>query len=421
MGRIELYAELLTNIRTVTLVASLHTESNQETRIELSGDGSMISIQHEGISASLRLPSRMAGGGTAALTLPPRPSKDLTLRLKVEETEPGLIAFEHSDENLVPWPATAMDDASGVQCRQCGVSLLRMQDVNEWRDLPNENWAEMMDFWHCHKPHEHETHDAEDTQKKGYSASSKLTARAGVGYVGLTYLILAEVDCENIQAADPTESSVLQCTRCGLALGIVDPATEGWKLYKWSLSISREDSSKQCFTNLKWISTQLLSAVENSGVRRFVVEPARSDKDGSNALLLWLFTDSLSFSSSYQFFKRRDPTRAMKIMWKRIQNASETMESRHFSHEHLVFPPHIYETLKNGLQESQFLLPQAARKFQDWHVGLLERFSWEDVSGTDATVLPAPKAPANETEEQEAEKNNRDAIKKIQGSEALLE
>jgi hypothetical protein len=219
MSQIELYAELLTNIRTVTLVASLRTATNKETRIELAGDGQTITISHEGISASLRLPTRMIGGGTAALTLPPRPSKDLTLRLRVEETAPGLLTFEHNEENLVPWPASAMEDARSVRCFRCGTCLVEGEVVAEWRDLPNENWAEMMDFWHCHKPHEHEhgEHGGGDgaVDRKGYSAANKLAAKTGMGYVGLSYFVFASEDCENVKVSLRYSPSLFFCFLAG--------------------------------------------------------------------------------------------------------------------------------------------------------------------------------------------------------------
>lgn len=206
MSRIHLYAELLTNIRTVTLVASLHTESNKETRIELEGDGDVIKITHEGITASLRLPTRMTGGGTAALTLPPRPVKDLSIRLKVEETEPGLLVLAHADENIVPWNAGALDDASSLDCVRCGARFLTLdgegKKVKEWRDLPAEGWAEMMDFWHCHKPHEHEDAGKHDSAiaEKGYSAAnSKLSVNEELGFAGLTYFVVAPESCEGLE------------------------------------------------------------------------------------------------------------------------------------------------------------------------------------------------------------------------------
>jgi hypothetical protein len=198
MAPIELYVELLTNIRTVSFVASLRSESNRETKAELSADGQTITINHDGDLASMRLPTQMTGGGSASLTLPARPSKDLTLRLSLEETEPGFLKFvDGSAENVVPWPASTMSD--GIECQQCGAPLLQQGRVKQWRDLPNENWAEMMDFWHCHKPHEHGHEHDDATKSKGYSASSKLQAIVGVGFVGLSYFILSKEDCCNIK------------------------------------------------------------------------------------------------------------------------------------------------------------------------------------------------------------------------------
>jgi len=95
-----------------------------------------------------------------------------------------------------------------VLCAGCGSSVVKMLSLKVWRDLPNENWAEMMDFWHCHKPHEHEHGNGngngnenveEATAKKGYSATNKLKAIPGVGFAGLSYLILSAEDCTNIK------------------------------------------------------------------------------------------------------------------------------------------------------------------------------------------------------------------------------
>lgn len=116
----------------------------------------------------------------------------------------------------------------------------------------------------------------------------------------------------------------------------------------------------------------------------------------------------------------------MKILWKMTEDASKIMEEQHFSHEHLSFPTHVYLSLKQTLESSQFLLPETARKMKDWNVGLLQRFDWDDVSGSDATVLPASKMQAPQDEESDADaeakkENAEDAIRKIYGSEALLE
>jgi len=230
----------------------------------------------------------------------------------------------------------------------------------------------------------------------------------------------------------------LQCFACDQVLGNVDSSTEGWKLYKWSVRVQKEDSVVESFSVPRWISTQLLAAVENSGVRRFVVESTAEPTSQASGMLvrcdtscqflhityyfqlqLWLFTDSLAFSSSHEFHLRRDPTRAMKILWKPIDNAAEVMDKYHFSHEQLVFPPHVFDILRQTLVHSAKLLPETARKFQDWRVGLLERFSWEDIQGTDAKVREAPKA--ENFAEKDKQNNGTTDIWEMEGSATLFE
>lgn len=196
MPSIHLYAELLNNIRAVTLVASLETEQNEETRIELSQDGQIIHVTHEGETASLSLPARMIGGGTAAITLPPIPSRDITLRLQLEEKEPGLLMLHGNSENVLPWSATTVSD--NIACNHCGTRLLKSSSIKEWKDLPREDWAEMMEFWHCHKPHEQELPESHTGRQKGYAAHERLCARPGIGLVGPTHFVLSAEDSMNI-------------------------------------------------------------------------------------------------------------------------------------------------------------------------------------------------------------------------------
>jgi hypothetical protein len=197
---IRIYAELLYNIRAVSLVITLQTESNTETKASLSADGQIITVKHEGNSASIRLPTQMESGGTSTVALPAAPSKDLTLRLQLQEKEPGLLKLEEfNGGNEVPWSAGELRGAS-VLCKSCNSSMLEAGLVDDWRDLPNDNWAEMMDLWHCHKPHEDE--DQKNAPgSKGYAAASQLRVNSGTGFVSLLYLLLSEQDCQNIEVS----------------------------------------------------------------------------------------------------------------------------------------------------------------------------------------------------------------------------
>lgn len=203
---IMLYAELLLHIRTITVFASLRSHHSHGTKAKLASDGINITVSHEGRSATIRMPFNVKGKGEAELELPSQPhSKEITLRLQLEELEEsdvlGALQSEERKANVVPWDGATLDKQTdlGVRCKTCDHVIIPEDKITSWRDLPNENWAEMMDFWHCHKPDEHHLHDhthEEATGAKGYAAGNKLEAAAGIGFVDLTSFLLKEADCE---------------------------------------------------------------------------------------------------------------------------------------------------------------------------------------------------------------------------------
>ena len=195
---VTLYAEHLLNIQQVTIFATLESESNRETRAELSSDRRSLSLTHDGETATICLPSEIAG--SASLTLPMAKSKVLSFRLQVTEDGATLDRPHLRHGNDVPWPAASLSCETSVACRECQNIVVRSSSLATWKDLPSENWAEMMDFWHCHKPADHEAHvaDAPSTMK-GYAASSAVRTSPGTGLVDLSYLLICEQDCSNIQ------------------------------------------------------------------------------------------------------------------------------------------------------------------------------------------------------------------------------
>lgn len=74
--------------------------------------------------------------------------------------------------------------------------------VITWRDLPSENWAEMMEFWHCHKPDVpvgEKGEEGGDNTMKGYGANTRMVAQKGFGKVDLTYFLLDSEDCSGLE------------------------------------------------------------------------------------------------------------------------------------------------------------------------------------------------------------------------------
>jgi hypothetical protein len=197
-----IYAELLSNIRQVSVIASLQTPSNQDTRVTLSNDRLQLRLVHNGATVLLVLPAQVAA--VSSLQQPKLGSREISWRLALPSTASTDSGADSADNASAPWPASTLSEQSQFSCRKCGNTLLAMGSVQSWKDLPSENWAEMMDFWHCHKPNvlkKHNTNIHHDTylEEKGYGANTRFMARRGVGFVDLTYFLLSKEDCSGVQ------------------------------------------------------------------------------------------------------------------------------------------------------------------------------------------------------------------------------
>ncbi len=118
--------------------------------------------------------------------------------------------------------ASDLTSESELSCSNCAVVLLERRKITSWKDLPSEGWAEMMEFWHCHKPHEPDN-GANGHVKKGYAADSKLAIETGVGMVEALDLLVFPADCSNIEVSFLNIYQFLSQTFS--SLGQKEPAT----------------------------------------------------------------------------------------------------------------------------------------------------------------------------------------------------
>lgn len=199
---IVLYSELLSNIRQVSVAATLPSPHDSSTTAEVCDNGARLDLRHQGFSASLRLPARVAANGL--VPLPPPKGSELSWRLPVSPAELDSAPFS-AESQAISWTATDLKSASPVSCRQCSRVLVQPGTISTWKDLPSENWAEMMDFWHCHKPHDHD--NEAQSSSKGYGASNAIAAQTGTGLVDIGSFMLSETDCNDLDVSDPVERS----------------------------------------------------------------------------------------------------------------------------------------------------------------------------------------------------------------------
>jgi HECT-like Ubiquitin-conjugating enzyme (E2)-binding len=203
---IKIYAELLRNIRAINIVITLEKGSKISPSARLSTERDILHVQHGAATQTLKLPSssRSLPREYAASNLPlaklaessGSTFEELTVRIPLG---PHQDEHEDEDEDYVPWNAEAISRSQGINCEQCGSSLLKTKRVSKWQDLPHDDWAEMMDLWHCHKPHEESKENENVGAAKGYSAANGgiVNVKAGLGYAGQAYILVSRDDCKH--------------------------------------------------------------------------------------------------------------------------------------------------------------------------------------------------------------------------------
>ncbi|QSS52814.1 DUF2351 domain-containing protein [Histoplasma capsulatum var. duboisii H88] len=238
-----LYAELLPNIRQITLHVSLPASSRlAQSSITSDTPGDLVrgnfslsllpsrdavSLYSSHTVHTLPLPACVSESAHTILSTKPTLNPpgaghgELLFRLPVD-VEPGLPGASQpengqpghgSNEVQVPWTAKDMCAESRVRCQRCKNTLFTPSDKGKvtWKNLPSTDWAEMMDLWHCHKPDTHaddhgdaavgtalHTHDENETVK-GYGASNQVVCTSGTVLIDVLSFVMAEGDCQGLQ------------------------------------------------------------------------------------------------------------------------------------------------------------------------------------------------------------------------------
>jgi ubiquitin-protein ligase E3 D len=196
---ISLYAELLSNIRQVSLAATLPSPSDDSTEARVSSDGKQVVVRHHGKSQMLKLPAQVAEGSLLSILRPGLQDLSWRLSLRAAASYPG---GPSSSLPRTPWPAADLLPGRPIACRECGQYFIKADTIRSWKDLPSENWAEMMELWHCHKPDKEHPADEEHLVTRGYGANSVIRAQDGVGLVDVMFMLFSESDTLSLKVCE---------------------------------------------------------------------------------------------------------------------------------------------------------------------------------------------------------------------------
>lgn len=199
MSSIYLYAELLLNIRKVIVLAILPSNCNKTTRLWLCHDQRTLRLRHEAEEAFIELPCSVVRN--ADLKMPPESTSELSFRLVVSEGAKLFAQAKQATDCIDPWPALKLTPETQVACVSCGTILVN--NVNIWKGLPSAGWADMMDFWHCHKPNSNNRGGDDAGSDKGYAAANALGPTGGIGLVNASQFLVSDVDCTGLEVGNP--------------------------------------------------------------------------------------------------------------------------------------------------------------------------------------------------------------------------
>ncbi|KAJ5210493.1 Ubiquitin-conjugating enzyme E2C-binding protein [Penicillium cf. griseofulvum] len=432
-----LHAEFLPNIRQITLYISLPgtaTFNGVRPDIQLSESRKAVTVSlstpFEYVTETIKLPARVNDASRRVLKTISGPapksdsnsagnlSYDFSFRMQVDPDEEVLAPQDELINEFVPWTAEELSSSTRIRCRGCEHAFLDSSSISKsvdqrtgespalgwiWKDLPSGNWAEMMDFWHCHKPDPHEGHEKDEkdyalqvedqtAQTKGYGADSHVVAISGTVFVDVATFLLAETDCTGLKKGNEEEQKsntqvsaqrTLDCTNCNAIIGMEDPTAKGWRLLKSNVSLNT--NSPSCEADIaNWevhptetiVAAQLLELIERESARRFVVHCGQK-----SGLVLWVFNPDIRYSNSSPGCSIM-AQQAMKVFYQKSADVDELLHPEignpsPLSVEELELPSMTFEAMSQALTRSNEMLPLSARRFNEWDVGLLGRFRRE--------------------------------------------
>ncbi|RGP63360.1 hypothetical protein FLONG3_9921 [Fusarium longipes] len=394
-----IYAELLSNIRQISVVASLSEPANPSTKADISNGGRQLNVTHQGHTQSITLPAQTSVSGVLPVAQNSRTSLSWRLPVSSAEVKPAHFSLE---SQALPWTSVDMKTGSPVACRNCGSEFVSQGAINTWKDLPSENWAEMMEFWHCHKPHDHEHQDSESLATKGYGANHAISAQQGVGFVDLTSFLFTETDCRGLKYSSSTmdagfdmSSLALEdnesnkflhvfCRKCATEVGLYNIAALSVTLFKWQITCQTKTpdpspNSPEC------LAATLMATISRSGSSKSIVTPhvlgsLKSDSAARQNLHLWVLNPNVVYTASSATGRKT----AMKILYKHIdsEEGDKLITSMTSDVQEITLPEAAINAAEETLLTSSQLLPTQERTFKEWNVGLLGR--WEPCSGVEA-------------------------------------
>lgn len=257
------------------------------------------------------------------------------------------------------------------QCYKCDFQILDLNTTNKINCMPSEIWAEMMEYWHCHKPntdhgHNHD-HDHENQKNNRYNTNLRPSKNSII--VGPYYILLNQQDVHSINI----DSNYVYCKNCGYDIGIVDEDSHLVKIWKYDIKLAYEDEIEGCdgdggeleiekFRPFLQIYEILLDSVSSTAIRYYLIQDQAND---GNFLNIWVFNFGVEIKLLPIDFEFKG---CLKIMYNKDLNF---FKENNNTFDTIIVPSKVFNDFEQILKDITINLPINLQKMTDWSVSYL--------------------------------------------------
>ncbi|KAL6928879.1 hypothetical protein ACO0SA_002209 [Hanseniaspora valbyensis] len=330
-----IFVELLSNIGVVQVQTNgeiISVTNNDKFKSDI---GNQITIAYNGQSKIYKLPFEVVLNEDVAKNLK---VNNKTLRCKylinrlVKPDIDDLITKRDSYSKSQLTKALE-NDGNGfltANCFNCLVELFRIdKNFPKMLELPDENWREMMELWHCHKPDIKK--DNEQNKSLDQIFSNKILPKYDNLLIGDSYYLINT----NLFTKDlKITNNKVHCYNCDKLLGSVYNVNDKHttcKILKQKVVITNSNSKIDIkYEIYDYLTLTILKSIKNFGSRFFTVR-SKKQTNFAQVLLIWCFDYGLSIGINDVKLDNR-----LKIMYQKLDenDLNDKQNLQDLKHKH---------------------------------------------------------------------------------------
>lgn len=314
----KLFVELLSNIGVVQIITNGDIISISNSDRFKNDIGNKITIQYEEDSKVFRLPFEVILNDQVTDSLKSN-NKSIRCKYIINRMSKPLVddlilkRDPQSKTNISKALKNSNRGFLSADCAQCSEELFRMdQNFPKLLELPDENWKEMMDLWHCHKP----DIKTQNTIALDNLFTNKLVPKYNNLLVGDFYYLL---NTNVLTAPLKMANNKVKCRICEKVLGSLYHETTSltsYKIFKEKVAISKGDGNDLKYKSYDYLSISILMNIKSYGSRFFTVKSQRA-LNSSSLILIWCLDYGVSIGINNSVLENR-----LKIMYQMIDEKS---------------------------------------------------------------------------------------------------